>query len=433
MSKKGIPSKITILVIGLSLGLITSPWIIEAELVGNNNQASLTFFPSIGSYNIGDSFEVDIRLDTNGQPVVVVAAYIKYDQNHFRADQIDITDSVFIMEAEKVIEPTEGKIKISLGIPTPGVNISDGQVATIKFTAISAVNPSSDNIVFDFLAGSTLESNVILDDGQGTDILTGVNNARYEVVGTDGLPDSPDSSSPTPIQEIDELDLIPETTPPLEPESEIYNENETYANCPQGYLACFCLSLSLAPFAGQGTVLTTIDSDKIYLIIGNQRRWLVNPAVFLSYGLVSDSQGTVSQTELSQYSLGPIINQPSLPEGTLIRAKNDYRVYIIRPPYKRHISNPIIFDMYDHFSWLDIQEVEPDVLNSYITSNLYRVEGDYRIYTPEERNELDGRAVKRYLNITAQQFQDKGYNWRQVFVVNPAERDYYPTGHDYIN
>ena len=189
-------------------------------------------------------------------------------------------------------------------------------------------------------------------------------------------------------------------------------------------------SLSLT---NEGKILTSADSDKIYLIVNNQRRWIANPEVFVSYGLTPNSEEIVSQSELDQYPLGPDINQPSLPEGTLVRAKGDYRVYIIKPPYKRHIFNPDIFNMYQHFNWNSIQEVEADIVSSYITSDLYRALNDYKVYSLEEVDEASGRAIKHHLNLTAEQYINKGYSWNQVFIVNQEEKDYYETGNDLVN
>ena len=56
---------------------------------------------------------------------------------------------------------------------------------------------------------------------------------------------------------------------------------------------------------------------------------------------------------------------------------------------------------------------------------------DYRIYSLEEVDEVQGVAVKHHLDVTAAQFENKGYSWRQVFIVSPQERDYYQTGADY--
>lgn len=179
-----------------------------------------------------------------------------------------------------------------------------------------------------------------------------------------------------------------------------------------------------------GSLLHDPTTNRIYFIVNNQKRWITSPAVFLSYDLTAGSQITVDSSILDQYELGLEISQPSLPEGILIRAKDDYKIYIIKPPFKRHIFNPAIFDMYEHFDWQSIQEVEPDIVTSYITSDLYRALNDYRVYSLEEVDEVLGNAIKHHLNMTPEQFINKGYSWQQIFMVNPQERDYYETGED---
>ena len=169
---------IVLIVLILALFFIPSS---QAALVGNTNQATLTAMPQTGNYNINDNFPVSVYVNTHGQSVVVVAAYLNYDKASFEAVSINTTGSVFTMEAEKIIDSTNGVIKITRGIPSPGVNTANGLVAVINFRAIAVTSPSSDNLTFQFTAGSTLESNVILNDGLGTDYLSGVYNALFTV------------------------------------------------------------------------------------------------------------------------------------------------------------------------------------------------------------------------------------------------------------
>jgi len=116
-------------------------------------------------------------------------------------------------------------------------------------------------------------------------------------------------------------------------------------------------------------------------------------------------------------------------EGDLIRGPDGIKVYIVNDKgYKRHIFNPAVFDMYGHFSWNSIKDVSQDVLDSYTTSDLYRADGDEKVYSLEEINEAAGNAAKHWLDMTAQEFVDDGYSWDGVFVVNATEKDYYSTG-----
>ena len=71
--------------------------------------------------------------------------------------------------------------------------------------------------------------------------------------------------------------------------------------------------------------------------------------------------------------------------------------------------------MYQHFDWNSIKEIEADIADSYVTSDLYRSDNDYRVYSLEEIDEASGKAVKHHLNMTSQRFIEKGY-----FCCNPT-------------
>lgn len=161
----------------------------RAALVGNTNQATLNLTPATGSYAVGDTFKVAINVNTKGQSVVVVAAYLKFDPNVFEAQDIDATGSVFSIGAENTINQAGGTVKITRGQATPGINSASGLVALVTFKAKTLVSPTSDNITFDFTAGSTGDSNVILNDGKGTEFLSGVYGGSYVVKKIYGIND----------------------------------------------------------------------------------------------------------------------------------------------------------------------------------------------------------------------------------------------------
>ncbi|MBU1289647.1 hypothetical protein KKG85_00120 [Patescibacteria group bacterium] len=117
----------------------------------------------------------------------------------------------------------------------------------------------------------------------------------------------------------------------------------------------------------------------------------------------------------------PIVNYP---DGSLIRAKGDYKVYIINGGYKRWIQNSKIFDYYGHLNWESIIEVSREELSGYRESWLIRADGDKRVY------EVNGDGTKHWLNMTAEQFSITGRLWDMVYIINTSERDLYQTGAD---
>ena len=124
-------------------------------------------------------------------------------------------------------------------------------------------------------------------------------------------------------------------------------------------------------------------------------------------------------SEVIKIETGNEINPINLPNGSLIRMIDDYKVYIIKNNYLRHIIDEIIFSFYGHLNKDDIQETDPSLINNCQESYLIREANDYKVYKIEDNK-------KQWLNITVEEFEEK-YNWEEVFVVNERERDFYKT------
>jgi len=467
--------------------LIIWPISTSATLVGNVDQATLKISPDSGTFNVGNNLSLSLYVNTYSQNVVSVTIYLSYDKAHFNPMYIDTTNSIFNLSAQQSIDSANGVIKIARGnITSNAVNTSEGLVAKINFQATSATNPSSDNFILQFAPGDDTKSGVYLN--QSMNVLAGVYNGRYTVTSNDTTPpaitsvwaSSITSSAATITWTTDEAAdsqieygsttayglLTTLNSSMTTSHSQILNNLTPFAlyhyransrdaagnlakslddifttNAASNYSSpspspsptpCSSYANSNLPYAN-GSILKSSDSDKIYLIVNNQKRWITSPSVFTSYGLVGANQKTASQTELNQYQTGADINQPSLSEGTLIRATGDFKVYIIQPPYKRHIFNPAIFNMYQHFSWNSIKDLDPSIVDSYITSDIYRADGDAKVYSLQEVSEAQGKAIKHHVNLAPAQFTAQGYSWDQIFIVNAKERDYYETGSEIVD
>jgi len=124
----------------------------------------------------------------------------------------------------------------------------------------------------------------------------------------------------------------------------------------------------------------------------------------------------------SVFAQGYKYKKQNISDGSLIRAKNDYKVYIVKNGYKRHILDAKIFDFYGHLNWLNVIEVNPEERDSYGNGFLIRAIDDTKVY------EVNEDKTKHWLNMTAEEFSLSGRSWNGVFVVNNRERDSYKTG-----
>ena len=179
-------NKQKIFVLSLCLALISLMAICVGCTVIAGASAGLYLSPATKTVNIGDTFNVDVLVNTSGQNVVVVTAYLHYDPTKLEVVSINTSNSVFTMEIEKTADPSTGEIKVTLVKPTPGVNTAGGNVATINFKALAQASPT--NVTFVMTTpGDTGDSDIILDDGKGTDILGSFKNGAYFIGGEEQL------------------------------------------------------------------------------------------------------------------------------------------------------------------------------------------------------------------------------------------------------
>lgn len=207
------------LIIGFAAGFAAAlMWSISQQwtnqLIAAVSNADLRINPSSGNFTIGDEFDANIVLNTNGQNVVAVGAYLTFDPISLQVVGIDYKNSVFpAYWVEDVYDNTDGVIKITRGEPAPGINTTQGIIATVRFKALAVYGSPLPN--FRFVTATSKgkvklpASSVHLDDGfcppsgpctGATDILGSAQNAAYTItmVTPPPQPPTPKPTPPTP-------------------------------------------------------------------------------------------------------------------------------------------------------------------------------------------------------------------------------------------
>ncbi len=148
--------------------------------------AFLHLSPSSGSFLVGSTFSISIFLDSGGETINTVWADLKFPPAVLQVTS-PTTGKSFI--SEWLLPPNysneSGIISFKGGVPG-GIVTSAGLVSTITFRAVA-----SGEAKIEFSEGSR----VLLHDGKGTDILSGVVNGEYQVVVP--LPEGPKVFSST--------------------------------------------------------------------------------------------------------------------------------------------------------------------------------------------------------------------------------------------
>jgi hypothetical protein len=157
-----------------------------------------------------------------------------------------------------------------------------------------------------------------------------------------------------------------------------------------------------------GTLIRTMDSPKIYVVIGGKKKWISTPEVFEQLGYKWKNIKIISQLDLDSY--------PDY-EDNLIRAVGGYKVYLVVSGIKRHIPSPEVFLNYG-FAWGDVKDVEQEVLGKYKDAYLIRASKQQAIYY------LKGGVRKIIPNEAI--FNSYGDKWEDVQVISQYEMDAYP-------
>lgn len=212
-----------------------------------------------------------------------------------------------------------------------------------------------------------------------------------------------------------------------------------------------------------GTLIKTPDSNKVYVVIGGEKKWLSTPEVFEQMGYAWSSIKIIATMDMANYTDF---------EDNLIRAIGEINVYLVINGTKRHIPNPQVFLSYG-FSWNDIKEVTKEAKMRYKDAYLIRESGkqevyylnpagvrkhipsqtvfdsyqdqwsDVQIISSEEMKahpvsnliQLEGSSdvyliennVKRHIS-SPQSFSKYQLNWNHIIAVNRTEFDWYKTG-----
>jgi chitodextrinase len=178
--------KIIFLFVAIAV-VIFSVWAFVAKT--SDEVAALSLSPSTSTVAAGEDFNVSIRIDTRGNNVTVVKAETQFNPNDFELRGWSTADSIFGASGNTCVynnksceiitdNSASGNIIVTEARPSPGVNASSGLVATLTFRAKKAIQPTAQNIILHYVAyNNYTDSDVILDDGAGTDILSEVFNA----------------------------------------------------------------------------------------------------------------------------------------------------------------------------------------------------------------------------------------------------------------
>ena len=181
--------------------------------------ASLYLSPSTGSYTTGNTFLVQLKVNSGGVAINAVDGTLIFNPDKLEVISISKTDSVLsLWVQDPTFSNSLGTINFAGGKPSPGYSGAAGTVINITFRARTAGTAT-----LTFAAGS-----VLADDGKGTNILSSLGSGSYTLSGKTVTPITPPAETGetyTPPASTSNTPSAPVVSSPTHA-----NENQWYSN-----------------------------------------------------------------------------------------------------------------------------------------------------------------------------------------------------------
>lgn len=135
--------------------------------------ATLQLDPSTASVSVNQTFEVKITVNSGGEEINAVDAFVLYDKNLLEIQSVN--DGSFFPTVLNDIR-TAGRAYVAGIVDNPGTfKVGSGIVAGLLFKAKAA---GTTTLVFDCTQGSTKDSNVVKNDLNASDIIQCAGNGK---------------------------------------------------------------------------------------------------------------------------------------------------------------------------------------------------------------------------------------------------------------
>lgn len=229
--------------------------------------ATLSLGPSTGTYSVGQTVTVTVRINAAGKAMNAAEATVTFPTDLLTLKSVSKSGSILQYWATNPSgSNASGRVVFSGGLPSPGYSGSSGALVAITFQTKAAGTAS-----LKITGGS-----VLANDGLGTDILTGSGGATYTIkaaASTNAQPEQP-SERPQPAEK--PTPALTVSVPAFSDQSKWYTPQSAvvYWSQPAGLQgASYVLSQSedalpdIAMLLTQGSATVAIPSDGVWYFL----------------------------------------------------------------------------------------------------------------------------------------------------------------------
>jgi len=153
-----------------------------------SNAATLSISPSSGTYNVGQTFSINVYVSSLDQNMNAAGGVILFPSDKLQVLSLSKSGSIInLWMQEPSFANNLGTINFEGVVFNPGFNGSSGKIITVTFKVKTVGTASL----------SFTSSSVLANDGQGTNILTNIGNATYALENPAETPVAPKAETPS--------------------------------------------------------------------------------------------------------------------------------------------------------------------------------------------------------------------------------------------
>ena len=146
---------------------------------GEKHNAVLFLEPSEAVYQVGNEFDLDLMLETDGREIALVSAGLKFDPKKLQVQQINILQSGFRVTIENFFDNNSGRIKIARTSLKEAIRGSSKiLIAEVKFKVLPFIGRTEINFTRD---KEWIFSGVFLSGGSESNILKETRGGSYKI------------------------------------------------------------------------------------------------------------------------------------------------------------------------------------------------------------------------------------------------------------
>ena len=155
---------------------------------------------------------------------------------------------------------------------------------------------------------------------------------------------------------------------------------------------------------------------RIWLLVGNDRRQIINMDTFHGLGFIDDEIQDVADVDLASYTVGDKITSANVyPTGELIQAPNTKLVWFVEAGTKHQIDNAAILTLY--FPGQRPKKIPQAKIDSLPAGDPYRLQAGELVKAADSPGVFVIENGNKRLIPSGDVFESMGWNWSSIKTI----------------